>query len=567
MRMLLCALCAGQLFAQLTHGPARLRFSNGNNYGSLPNYGLVALHDWTQPGSSTTITDLSGHSNDLTVGSSGFGGTWAWRTYSDMRNAVFSGVSPNIISGPGGCSSGNLNILGNQGFTLALYMNNTVTSATQLFSIPSTGGHPTEGDLALQTSGAVYFGGYGNGVQTANGVAPVNTWQYIVIVHPAGANISGTLIYINGVLTPATFSGTDQPYAITTGQWCIGANANTSDSRAAAWVAFTAVWNRALTPSEVARSYQTLNNNFYIPGLFLAAPAGPPTPSNKWLLVTFCSGADCPTPQTSGLGNIESFTSTDLQNWTLLTTTYKQGATNCHGRDPGAIYIPANSIYTGAAGKYWMWTTGADCAQTTSNGANAQASSVDGSTWVFDRTVTWGGGVGTDQMWAPQPFIDLDGTLHLIISDPDASPNKLWESHPTGTDFSAWSAPVAFTWAVQPASLRDPYVLHQGSQYVVYYALGASGIRRAISTTLTGTNYTDDSSSVSGYDGAGGEGPQVFQVTPGRWRWQFDASHAGLDAGQIQWYESSDMKTWTSTGVVIATGGVQAKQGTIIPLQ
>lgn len=202
------------------------------------------------------------------------------------------------------------------------------------------------------------------------------------------------------------------------------------------------------------------------------------------------------------------------------------------------------------------------------------ASSPDLRTWSNPITVTVLP-LSALHCWAPEWFIDSDGSPHVTIAitqGGNLGPFTIYELHPTNADFTSWSAPspLVITGEGNPI---DPYLTKvAGTYYLWYVAWGASNpheyIQYASSSTLTGTYTLQRTGNWAGWGGLanGLEGPSLIQLAD-RWRLYFDdvLPLYSSDLGNIAYSDSFDnWATWTHP-VLISTGQIRAKHGTVIP--
>jgi hypothetical protein len=179
---------------------------------------------------------------------------------------------------------------------------------------------------------------------------------------------------------------------------------------------------------------------------------------------------------------------------------------------------------------------------------------------------------GVQFVWAPEWFIDDDGSIHLIFC---ASSNgdhvngfNIYEIHPTtGTNVSgSWTSPVQITGSGFPSSLLDPTIVKISGTYYLWFKNNlAQMLGYATSTSLTSgyTTVQDGSTNWAGF-GFPIEGPSLVKTDSGNWRIYFDKY---TDQGWF-WSESADtFATWTTPVVSVPPGDSPAlNQGTVIRL-
>ncbi len=135
--------------------------------------------------------------------------------------------------------------------------------------------------------------------------------------------------------------------------------------------------------------------------------------------------------------------------------------------------------------------------------------------------------------WAPEWFLDDDGSLHIMVSASTTEQitikHKIYEVHPNAPDdLTQWSSPVevsgpaAFppwtesdTWV----GTYDPYVVKRGGNYwMFFFNVRSSCIELARSTNALTGPY--EPSRTGNWQGIGTykEGPTVIYLGGGRWR-------------------------------------------------
>lgn len=174
-----------------------------------------------------------------------------------------------------------------------------------------------------------------------------------------------------------------------------------------------------------------------------------------------------------------------------------------------AIYTPPSGglrdpSITFHADKWWIVYTNAG-----SSFGLASAPAGNLSTWTHERNVSTAAIAGIDSTWAPEFFIDSDGSFHVFFAastDSNAT-HKIYETHPTASDWSTWSTPVDIGLGT---NYIDPFMVKIGSTYhLLVKNEGAGGIEIKTSPTLTGPTWTAQSS----FTGSLGiEGPAVYAV-------------------------------------------------------
>ena len=188
------------------------------------------------------------------------------------------------------------------------------------------------------------------------------------------------------------------------------------------------------------------------------------------------------------------------------------------------------------------------------------ARSPDLTTWSH---VCWVSIPNSVCVWAPEWFVDSDGSVYVFVA---AVVNGLgwrfYETHPTNSTFTSWSASVLITGTNLLDYMIDPFVVKIGNTYYLWYA------RQTVSGNFIG--YASSNSLTSGYtiievnDWAGWgskEGECLIQLDDGTWRIYFDAV-----LGAVYYSESTDnWATWT-TPILITDdqSGLTPGHGTVM---
>ena len=295
---------------------------------------------------------------------------------------------------------------------------------------------------------------------------------------------------------------------------------------------------------------------------FVAAPraemSGPPASFPQgYLFSAFRAPVGCPEPACESLvvmGGSDGF------NWQNIASCYTP---------PGADIVRDPSI-TKINGVWWM-------AHTTSSTYDNWfdiAYSYDGVCYTFLARVSTAGTVGSNinaATWAPQWFVDSDGSVHIEFNgsiNTSAAPLSGYEMHIVGAltpgVAPAWSTPIAITGTGIPANLYDIFPFKVGSTYYQFY------------TNNTGPNHYIElmasSSLTSGYTviGAGdwaGWGPQwegacVFPI-PGGFEIIFD--HDLLKYGMYASTVSGSSLTGAWSPPALMGTAATMQHGTVIP--
>jgi hypothetical protein len=170
------------------------------------------------------------------------------------------------------------------------------------------------------------------------------------------------------------------------------------------------------------------------------------------------------------------------------------------------------------------------------------ARSRDHVTWTFLRTVTVGLNGATGSTWAPEWFVDTDGSVHVIFSASTAGTAGQFRPYRiTATDsaLSSWSGatPIGI-----PANYIDTFVVRSGASYVAFLKNETTKyIERATAPSLTGPWTFTGTGNWAGW-GSGLEGPALVRLPNGSWRIYFDQ----YGARRYYYADSADLQTWSA---------------------
>jgi hypothetical protein len=225
----------------------------------------------------------------------------------------------------------------------------------------------------------------------------------------------------------------------------------------------------------------------------------------------------------------------------------------------GAVYGYGNVRDPSIAlinGTYWVTFSGLTRATFKRVMGFAIISSTNLSNFTEVGTVDVSAAVGKDdsttQVWAPEWFIDSDGSAHIVFcattTFSSAPAFQIYEVHPTNSNFTAWSDPVQIKGRF-PNNMIDPFVTKKGSTYYLWYK----------NADLKMIEYAEGSSLISGYTvakggnwagwGDGLEGESLVRIDSSTWRIYMDQYE---DQG-IYYSESKDnWVTWTRRKLVSA---------------
>lgn len=163
------------------------------------------------------------------------------------------------------------------------------------------------------------------------------------------------------------------------------------------------------------------------------------------------------------------------------------------------------------------------------------------------------------RVWAPEWFIDDDGTIHVFVA---VSTNSLtnnfqiYRVNPTNAGMTAWSSPTLITITGQ-SNVIDAFAIKKaGTYYLWYKEETADFIHYASSSTLAGP-YTDVETGDWASWGSPIEAPCLVKIDETTWRIYLN-EHSGFDSVAVYYSESTDdWATW-SAKVAITTPWIVA---------
>lgn len=135
------------------------------------------------------------------------------------------------------------------------------------------------------------------------------------------------------------------------------------------------------------------------------------------------------------------------------------------------------------------------------------------------------GGGAVTLAWAPEWFVDDDGSVHVFVSLGSSSTvMQIYEQHPTNAAMTTWSTAVKVTGTSLPADMIDPFCIKSSGTYYLFYKNDATGQKYTevmTSTSLT-SGYTVQGSGhwMSSWpvvSGNGWEGFSLVQVASNTW--------------------------------------------------
>jgi MYXO-CTERM domain-containing protein len=246
------------------------------------------------------------------------------------------------------------------------------------------------------------------------------------------------------------------------------------------------------------------------------------------------------------------YTSTDSTNFTLLSDTGFGGNTN---------YIRDPSVMKYTDGKYYIAYTDpmtASCCNPEDHFGIAVSS--DLIHWT-DLTTVKAGVPAVSRTWAPEWFVEGDGTIK-IIANIDTG-NQLPDFQPyvfTALDstLKSWSGPTALGIG---ADYIDTYVAKLGTTYHAFIKSETTRyLEHATATSLTGPWTFVGKDNWAGW-GSGMEGPAIVQLDDGTYKMYVDPQSGGTPC---QYMTSSDLNKWSARAGIPGTAGTTIRHGTVI---
>jgi hypothetical protein len=217
------------------------------------NTGLVSY--WAMRNSGTTVTDEYGSNDGTAVNGVLFGSDYGKRD----NGAGFDGVN-DYISLPSGLRTE----LDNNSFSVSAWFFSADTTVNAVFNTGDTiGAGDNQGIRFFQYSGSAGFyaavkGAGGNVGQYSVNDPADNEWVHVVLVRDYGSTVK---LYINGQ-QDWSLSDTAGAITVSKGPWIgaedggtPGATPDTSWFKGS--IDEVAIWNRALTPTEISKLYST----------------------------------------------------------------------------------------------------------------------------------------------------------------------------------------------------------------------------------------------------------------------------------------------------------------------
>nr|WBO81817.1 AbfB domain-containing protein [Streptomyces sp. SBE_14.2] len=273
------------------------------------------------------------------------------------------------------------------------------------------------------------------------------------------------------------------------------------------------------------------------PALAAAPPSGSAT---RYTIVPFLNSDD---------GTVNVYQSDDATDFRLL---------RASAYTPPAGRIRDASVIKHTDGYYYAtYTTHTWQDPSTTIGV---ARSADRLNWTFlyDHPVPI---AGLSRAWAPEFFVDSDGSVHIIVSC--STTNDEWIFTPyalraTNSALTSWSSPVPLSGI--GANHIDTYLVKLGSTYHAFTKNETTKyIEYGTAAGLTGPYTLSRTGDWAGW-GSYREGPALIQLDNGAWRLFFDAY------GEARYYYSDSydtFATWTAPTALPSISGM-ARHFTVV---
>jgi len=155
---------------------------------------------------------------------------------------------------------------------------------------------------------------------------------------------------------------------------------------------------------------------------------------------------------------------------------------------PPSGYLKDPSIYYDGT-IYWMvYTMATNTTGSTTSTSWGIASSPDLINWTHVTDISEAATVASAAyVQGPEWFVDTDGSVHIFVCVGVANTNcSLFERHPTSSDMTAWSSPVAITGTSLHVGIESPYVVKVSGTYYIFVKTNTNFyIELMTSTSLT----------------------------------------------------------------------------------
>lgn len=272
----------------------------------------------------------------------------------------------------------------------------------------------------------------------------------------------------------------------------------------------------------------------------LTVAAGRAQAATRYIFSTFAG--DAPTAE-----RLSIYTSEDGLAFTLFSNTDYAGPTGVL-RDPSIMRHVDGKFYVAYTIQSW----------TSSSTAFAIATSEDLIAWTFLTSID-AGGSGVHDTWAPEWFVDSDGSIHLIVSIDTLGTDSDFRAYlfrATDATLTAWSPPVEM--GIGPNYI-DTFIVKDGASYHAFAKNETTKyIEHAVSSNLLGPWTWVGVGNWAGW-GPGKEGPALVQLADGRWRIFMDCYTGCGFLTSL----ATDLASWSPASVVPGDLSGKVRHGTI----
>ncbi|WP_340374322.1 glycoside hydrolase family 43 protein [Streptomyces sp. SS7] len=279
-----------------------------------------------------------------------------------------------------------------------------------------------------------------------------------------------------------------------------------------------------------------------LPGLLGTALAAAPAAGSatRYTIVPFLNSDD---------GTVNVYQSDDATDFRLVQSS---------AYTPPANRIRDASVFKHTDGYYYLTYTTHTWQDVSTTIGFARSSDRVAWTFLYDYTVPI---AGLSRAWAPEWFVDSDGSVNVIVSCSPTSDEWIFTPYllkATNTALTAWSSPVALSGI--GSNHIDTYIVKTGSTYHAFTKNETTKyIEYATASSLAGPYTISRTGDWAGW-GSYREGPSVIQLDNGTWRIFFD----GYGDGNYYCSDSTDsFATWSAPKALPAISGT-ARHFTVI---
>ncbi|MFF1545531.1 glycoside hydrolase family 43 protein [Streptomyces sp. NPDC058291] len=278
------------------------------------------------------------------------------------------------------------------------------------------------------------------------------------------------------------------------------------------------------------------------PGLLGAALAAAPAAGSatRYTIVPFLDSDD---------GTVDVYQSDDATDFRLVRSSAYR---------PPANRIRDASVLKHTDGSYYLTYTTHTWQDASTTIGFARSSDRVNWTFLYDYPVPI---AGLSRAWAPEWFVDSDGSVNVIVSCSVTSDEWIFTPYllrATNSALTAWSSPVALS-GIGPNHI-DTYIVRTGSTYHAFTKNEtAKYIEYGTASKLAGPYTITRTGDWAGW-GSYREGPCVIQLDNGGWRIFFD----GYGDGAYYYSDSYDsFATWSAPKALPGISGT-ARHFTVI---